>query len=118
MIELLGPMPPKFALSGEHSKDFFDYRGELRHIKRLKYWPLEDVLRKKYGFHSREAEEIASFLTPMLQYENRAQARDMLDHPWLNGVEPVLEGEHQDREAWRDLQRPWREWEKRRSRRY
>lgn len=112
MIELLGPMPRRFALSGEHSREFFTSRGELRHIGRLKYWPLKDVLIEKYGFHRRDAEEIASFLEPMLAYEKRAKARHMLSHPWLHGVEPILEGEREDRAEWSKSSRPWKEWER------
>ncbi|KAF7726972.1 serine/threonine protein kinase, CMGC group [Apophysomyces ossiformis] len=110
IIELLGPMRTSFSLSGEMSKEFFNSKGELRRIKRLKYWGLKDVLHEKYGFHRLEAEEIASFLEPMMSYENRAKAGDLLDHPWLNGVEPILEGESRKRKQWRSS-RPWRDWE-------
>ncbi|KAI9317767.1 kinase-like domain-containing protein [Dichotomocladium elegans] len=113
IIELVGPIPRHFALSGEESRKFFNHRGELRHISRLRYWPLKDVLREKYGFMRNEAEEIASFLMPMLQYEDRAHAQDMLHHPWLNGVNPVLDGEREELKDWRRHSRPWREWERR-----
>ncbi|KAI9495400.1 kinase-like domain-containing protein [Zychaea mexicana] len=112
MIELMGPMPRHFALSGADAREFLNHRGELRHITRLKYWSLKDVLHEKYGFHRREAEEIASFLEPMLQYENRAEALDMLYHPWINGVEPILEGERKDEVEWQKHARPWKEWER------
>ncbi|KAI9270404.1 kinase-like domain-containing protein [Phascolomyces articulosus] len=112
IIELMGPMPRHFALSGVDSREFFNHRGELRHINRLKYWSLKDVLHEKYGFHRREAEEIASFLEPMLQYENRAEALDLLYHPWISGVEPILEGERKDQVEWQNHSRPWKEWER------
>ncbi|KAI8332346.1 kinase-like domain-containing protein [Chlamydoabsidia padenii] len=90
MIELIGPMPTHFALSGKYSKDFFNTQGELRHITRLKYWNLEDVLRDKYGYNRQQARDIASFLSPMLRYEHRAQAIDLVNHPWIQNTEPIL----------------------------
>lgn len=48
MIELLGKMPRKVALHGKYAKEFFNRNGELRHIKQLKYWSLEQVLVEKY----------------------------------------------------------------------
>ncbi|KAI8071585.1 kinase-like domain-containing protein [Gongronella butleri] len=91
MIELLGPMHPNFALSGKRSHDFFDSRGELRHIKKLRYWNLENVLHEKYGFQRDEAHTIATFLLPMLRYENRAAAFDLLNHPWIRDANPPLD---------------------------
>ncbi|RCH87835.1 serine/threonine protein kinase, CMGC group [Rhizopus stolonifer] len=109
MIELMGPMSKSFALSGKNSSEFFNHKGELRHIHRLKYWCLEDVLHDKYGYRRYEAEEIASFLNPMLMYDYRARASDLLDHPWLHGVEPILPEENKSN--WRG-DRPWRDWER------
>jgi hypothetical protein len=34
--------------SGKYARDFFNRAGELRHIKRLKFWDLEAVLHEKY----------------------------------------------------------------------
>ncbi|KAI9478706.1 MAG: kinase-like domain-containing protein [Benjaminiella poitrasii] len=111
IIELMGPMNKNFALSGKNSSDYFNHRGELRHIHRLKYWSLEDVLHDKYGYRRNEAEEIASFLNPMLAYENRAKASELITHPWLHDVEPILPEEGLDRTRWR-TDRPWRDWER------
>ncbi|KAI8984538.1 kinase-like domain-containing protein [Mycotypha africana] len=110
IIELVGPINKSFALSGKNSSDFFNHRGELRHIHRLRYWSLEDVLHDKYGYRRSEAEEIASFLSPMLTYENRARAGDLLTHPWLYDVEPILPEENADKARWRG-DRPWKDWE-------
>lgn len=117
IIELVGPIPRRFALSGQDSREFFNRQGELRHISRLRYWPLKDVLYEKYGFSRDDAEEIDSFLMPMLRYERRVQAIDMLHHPWLNNVNPVLEGEREEREQWMKHTRPWKEWERSQRRR-
>jgi serine/threonine-protein kinase SRPK3 len=85
MIELLGPMPKNFALSGKNSKRFFDSTGHLRRIRGLNYWPLHRVLTEKYRFLPKEAESLADFLQCMLMWypEKRATAQEMLDHPWL-----------------------------------
>ncbi|RCH82249.1 serine/threonine protein kinase, CMGC group, partial [Rhizopus azygosporus] len=109
MIELMGPMPKEFALSGKHSSEFFTHKGVLRHIHRLKYWSLEDVLHDKYGYRRTEAEEIASFLNPMLAYEHRATAYELVNHPWLHDVEPILPEEHADKQKW-NKDYPWRDW--------
>ncbi|GAX78942.1 hypothetical protein CEUSTIGMA_g6382.t1 [Chlamydomonas eustigma] len=85
-IELLGKMPRRLTEKGKHASDFFK-QGELRHIKRLKFWPLESVLFDKYKMSAEEARSLASFLKPMLEYspERRATAAQMLEHPWLRG---------------------------------
>ena len=62
MMELLGPMPKNFALSGKRSKRFFDPTGHLRRIRGLNYWPLHRVLTEKYRFLPKEAESLADFL--------------------------------------------------------
>ncbi|ORZ03889.1 kinase-like domain-containing protein [Syncephalastrum racemosum] len=113
MIELLGPMPRRLKYDAKNSRAFFDRRGELRHIHRLRFWSLEDVLVEKYNFHRMDAEEISSFLEPMLRYDNRAHARDMLFHPWIMGVPPTLDGEAEVRAEYAKHNRPWKEWERR-----
>ncbi len=53
-MELLGKMPKKVATTGKYAKDFFKRHGELRHIKKLRFWPLEAVLREKYDLPEAE----------------------------------------------------------------
>lgn len=67
--------------------------GELRHIARLRYWPLEAVLHDKYLLPKEEADMISSFLTPMLRLhpDKRARASELIHHAWLDGV--VVQGE-------------------------
>uniref|UniRef100_A0AAR2LKA4 non-specific serine/threonine protein kinase n=1 Tax=Pygocentrus nattereri TaxID=42514 RepID=A0AAR2LKA4_PYGNA len=86
IIELLGCIPRHFALSGKYSREFFNRRGELRHITKLKPWSLFDVLVEKYGWSPEDAGHFTHFLLPMLEMvpEKRASARDCLNHPWLN----------------------------------
>merc|ERR550514_2595090 len=50
-MELLGPMPLALVQVGRNSKTYFNRRCELRHIKSLRYWGLEDVLQQKYHMH-------------------------------------------------------------------
>ena len=85
MVELLGPMPKNFALSGKNSRRFFDSTGHLRRIRGLNYWPLHRVLNEKYRFREEESKLLADFLLCMLTWypDKRATAQEMLDHPWL-----------------------------------
>ncbi|CAE1332474.1 SRPK2 [Acanthosepion pharaonis] len=55
IIELLGSIPKHIALSGKYSRDFFNRKGELRHITKLKPWGLNDVLIEKYEWDEKEA---------------------------------------------------------------
>uniref|UniRef100_A0A3B5MVY9 non-specific serine/threonine protein kinase n=1 Tax=Xiphophorus couchianus TaxID=32473 RepID=A0A3B5MVY9_9TELE len=86
IIELLGCIPRHFALSGKYSREFFNRRGELRHITKLKPWSLFDVLVEKYGWSHEDAGHFTQFLLPMLEMvpEKRASAGECLNHPWLS----------------------------------
>ncbi|XP_022421564.1 SRSF protein kinase 3 isoform X4 [Delphinapterus leucas] len=86
IVELLGDIPPAFALSGRYSREFFNRRGELRHIHSLKRWGLYEVLTEKYEWPLEQATQFSAFLLPMMEYipEKRASAADCLQHPWLN----------------------------------
>jgi serine/threonine-protein kinase SRPK3 len=88
VMELLGEMPRNLALSGKYSHEMFNRRGELRHISRLRFWPIMSVLKEKYLMEHSEAELLASFLLPMLHYypDSRATAAELVKHPWLEGV--------------------------------
>ena len=83
--ELLGKMPKRLALEGKYSKSFFDKKGNLKHIKTLKFWPIQDVLMEKYHFSQQDAQGVADFMTPMLDFdpETRATALDALRSEWL-----------------------------------
>ncbi|PSR79181.1 hypothetical protein PHLCEN_2v7152 [Hermanssonia centrifuga] len=93
IMELMGEFPKTVAFSGKYSSDFFNRKGELRHIQKLRFWPLCDVLHDKYLLPKEEADLIASFLTPMLRLipEKRAKASELIHHAWLDGV--VVQGE-------------------------
>nr|XP_042125401.1 SRSF protein kinase 3 isoform X4 [Peromyscus maniculatus bairdii] len=86
IVELLGDIPPAFALSGRYSREFFNRRGQLRHIHNLKHWGLYEVLMEKYEWPLEQATQFSAFLLPMMEYipEKRASAADCLQHPWLN----------------------------------
>ncbi|XP_074872712.1 SRSF protein kinase 3 isoform X2 [Carettochelys insculpta] len=85
MVELLGAIPPHFALSGCYSREFFTRRGELRHIPSLRPWALDAVLLEKYEWPPEQADAFTRFLLPMLEFlpEQRATAAQCLQHPWL-----------------------------------
>lgn len=83
--ELLGKMPKRIALEGKFAKQFFDKRGNLKHIKQLKFWPIQDVLTEKYHFPANEAKDIANFMTPLLDFDpkSRSTALEALQSDWL-----------------------------------
>lgn len=85
IIELLGPIPKRIALSGRMSNHAFNSKGELRNITGLKPWGLVDVLREKYEWNLEDAIEFSDFLSPMLDYDpkTRATASECLKHSWL-----------------------------------
>lgn len=87
-IELLGQVPQSLIQRGRRSSTYFNRSGHLRHVKSLRYWPLEDVLQQKYHMNAMEAISLASFLKPMLSLapEQRATAQQLLSHPWLLGL--------------------------------
>ncbi|KAJ8563494.1 hypothetical protein K7X08_031946 [Anisodus acutangulus] len=87
MMELLGMMPQKIALGGRHSREFFNRCGDLRHIRRLRFWTLGKVLMEKYDFCEQDANEMADFLIPILDFvpEKRLTAAQCLSHPWITG---------------------------------
>jgi serine/threonine-protein kinase SRPK3 len=118
IIELIGEFPQSLAFSGKYSSRYFNRKGkvnpfllppfvfetwtcspntflegELRHINKLRFWPLEDVLHDKYELTREIAQTIASFLSPMLRLnpEKRAGAGELSHHRWLDGT--VVQGE-------------------------
>ncbi|XP_060962636.1 uncharacterized protein LOC115702599 isoform X1 [Cannabis sativa] len=74
------------AIGGARSKDLFDRHGDLKRIRRLKYWSLDKLLIEKYRFSESEAREFAEFLCPVLDFapEKRPSAQQCLQHPWIN----------------------------------
>ncbi|XP_022977295.1 SRSF protein kinase 1-like [Cucurbita maxima] len=86
MMELLGKMPKKIAIGGARSKDYFDRHGDLKRIRRLKFWSLDKLLVEKYKLSEADAQAFAEFLCPLLDFapEKRPTAQQCLQHPWLN----------------------------------
>ncbi|KAJ3999597.1 kinase-like domain-containing protein [Lentinula boryana] len=80
MMELVGTLPGSLTMGGKYSGEFFTRKGDLRHISKLRYWPLHSVLADKYLFPANAASHLAGFLNPMLagSPDKRAGARDML----------------------------------------
>ncbi|KAF9957487.1 serine/threonine protein kinase, CMGC group [Mortierella alpina] len=100
IIELMGNFPKKLALSGKYSQELFNRKGELRHIHKLRMWPLQDVIHEKYLMPRADADFLADFLGRMLLLDPqlRASAQEMSQHPWLFVKDPVDEegGERDD----------------------
>ncbi|TKY67130.1 kinase dsk1 [Spatholobus suberectus] len=93
MMELLGVMPPKIALGGRYSQEFFNRHGELRHISNLRFWPMDKVLMEKYNFSEQDTNDLVDFLIPILDFvpEKRPTAAQCLSHPWLSAGPRTLE---------------------------
>lgn len=89
MTELLGKFPKSITSMGERSSDFFNRKGQLRRVKDLRYWPLEEVLIEKYLIKTEDALILSSFLKPMLNFHQslRATAAECLKHPWLQSIQ-------------------------------
>ncbi|CAL9163900.1 uncharacterized protein LOC135654025 [Musa acuminata AAA Group] len=96
MMELLGKMPKKVAATGSRSKDYFDRYGDLKRIKRLKFWPLDQLLVDKYKFSEADAREFAEFLCPLLDFatEKRPTAEQCLQHPWIKNRDAKANGKN------------------------
>ncbi|RLN62951.1 hypothetical protein BBJ29_003589 [Phytophthora kernoviae] len=93
MIELLGRMPKSFTGCQRGLREFFTRKGDLKRIRSLKFWSLQQVMMEKYHFSRNDAECLASFLGPMLRYDpaKRASAEECLGHPWLNNLDGLGE---------------------------
>ncbi|CAJ2654561.1 SRSF protein kinase 2-like [Trifolium pratense] len=93
MMELLGKMPSKIALGGRYSREFFNRHGELRHIRDLRFWPHHKILTEKYNFSEQDANDMADFLRPILDFdpEKRPTAAQCLSHPWFSAGPRTLE---------------------------
>lgn len=88
------------------------HTAELRHISRLKYWPLKNVLSEKYLIPEHESDSLRTFIEPMLALDpnKRGTAKDMLEHAWIEGI--VTLGELEVAEARRRGQTGLEEGEK------
>ena len=91
MIELLGPMPKTYAMSGRNFEKFFardplTNKFIFKSIHGLTHFPLERLLTEKYRLKPEEAEPLADFLKSMLKWHSseRPSAQKMLEHPWLS----------------------------------
>lgn len=83
----------QIALGGRYSRDFFNRYGDLRHIRRLRFWPLNKVLTEKYDFNEQDANDMTEFLVPILDFvpEKRPTAGQCLLHPWIDAGPRLLE---------------------------
>ncbi|KAI8997034.1 kinase-like domain-containing protein [Pilobolus umbonatus] len=88
MLELMRTVPKSLISGGEFSRDFFDRSGKMKHIHKLRYRRLRDVLHDTFLIRPEDADSISAFLLPMLEMDmaKRASANQMLEHEWLKGV--------------------------------
>ena len=85
IIELLGSFPGYLIRKSRYGRSYFTSQGDLRHIKKLKFWSLSDVLQQKYHYPAEEALQLASFLLPMLEFDpkQRRHAHKCVKNAWL-----------------------------------
>jgi serine/threonine-protein kinase SRPK3 len=85
ILELMRTVPKLLISGGEFSRDFFDRSGKLKHIKKLRYRRLRDVLHDTFLVPPEDADAASVFLLPMLEMDmtKRAPASQMLKSPWL-----------------------------------
>lgn len=88
MTELLGRMPRYLTARGQYARHLFNRNGELRHVRVERHFRLADVLVTGYRYPPDQAENIESFLLPMLEFDpqKRATARERLRHPFVTGI--------------------------------
>ncbi|CEG83686.1 Putative CMGC/SRPK protein kinase [Rhizopus microsporus] len=88
ILELLRTVPKILITGGEFSREFFDRSGKLKHIKKLRYRRLRDVLHDTFLVPPEDADAISAFLLPMLEIDmtKRASASQMLSSEWLKNV--------------------------------
>jgi serine/threonine-protein kinase SRPK3 len=73
MIEMLGPMPKNYAISGSFFDKFFKRdpitnKFVFKNIGGLRHFPLQRLLTSKYRFKQHEADMLADFLLPILKW--------------------------------------------------
>lgn len=97
IIELLGPLPP-YLQNGKYSSGYFDGRGRLRNIHKLKVWPLYDVFVGKYNYDPEEARQLSELLTSLLCLDprERKDCGSLLHCEWLRNT-PCFEDVNIDR---------------------
>ena len=89
-MEMLGPMPKKFAMQGNMFNHYFERNEKnnkffFRRIHNLKRVNLKQILIFRYHIKPKEAEMLADFLLKILKWypSDRPSAQKMLEHPWL-----------------------------------
>ena len=91
MAELVGRPPRRVWSAGKRSREFFSRTGDLRRIRRLKFWPLDAVLHEKYGM---ERDEVSFFLNEKGDKKNRVLCDD--DQTDSNACYTVDAAQHQN----------------------
>ena len=89
-MEMLGPMPKKFAMQGNMFDHYFHKdpntgKYVFRRIHDLHEANLERILIYKYQLKKKEASVLSDFLMKILKWypKDRPSAEDMLSHPWF-----------------------------------
>lgn len=74
-----------FLKSCDSAAEFYDKRGKLKRVKKLKHWKLKEILVEKYRIKDTEAVFLARFLERCLKWnpKDRATAQELLNDPWI-----------------------------------
>ncbi|KAJ6238924.1 hypothetical protein M0813_25507 [Anaeramoeba flamelloides] len=85
MTQRLGKIPENILNSSLKARKFLNSNGDFIHFQKIKQFPIEKILHKKFNFPVKQALQIGSFLRIMLNYNfnQRATALECLSHPWL-----------------------------------
>jgi hypothetical protein len=77
----VGRFPNKIACSGRYWKQFFTKKGDLKHIKDLRFWGMADILVSKYSIKPDVAALVESFILPCLNVNPGKKKRLVSIHP-------------------------------------
>ena len=82
MMELLGTFPKALYLK---AKRYFNNHGQLKKIRHISTFSLQQVFIKDYKYNEYKARQISNFLLPMLALhpKNRATVAQVLQSEWL-----------------------------------
>jgi serine/threonine-protein kinase SRPK3 len=88
MIELMGPIPFRIAMSGKKSTKFFNEKGELKNFPLVPQKALFVILTDSVSMDPEIAQSFADWLLPMLAYDpkDRPTAKQCLSHRFFDDI--------------------------------
>lgn len=97
IMELLGGIPEELLNRSKYKARYFMVDGSLKSIPHLKPWTMRSVLVEKYDWAGDRADDLTTFLLPMLNFDPlaRISAADCMKSAWLE--EPLESNEAYER---------------------